>query len=172
MRIVLALFLGVSLGGMALAKDEEVVVRDNPDVYTFKAAPFDGTGHGDGVASLDLSGVVVAASGEKEVPLVGVKFTVEPDQSFAHWSNQKVVFLSNTNGQFLARLYVGAAMTMGGKTPGRVYQTRRSKLRIEKDGYRTAFLWFDYDMPRVKIILRQEDTQPPAGGDGKPAPQP
>jgi len=165
MKTILIPVLAVSLVGTALAKDDVVVVRDNPDVYTFKADPFDGTGHGDGTASLDLSGSVVEESGGKEAPLAGVKFSVEPDQSFAYWDNQRIIFLSNTNGQFLARLYVGAAMTSGGKTPGRVYQSRRSKLRIEKKGYKTALLWLDYKMPEVKIILKKDDTQPTPAGD-------
>lgn len=167
----MAIFLfAVSLVGMAAAKDEVVVVRDNPDIYTFKAEPFkaepfDGTGHGDGAASLDFRGTVVEETDGKEVPLTGVKFSVEPDRSFAHCYNQRIIFLSNTNGQFLARLYVGATMIMGGKTPGRVDQTRRSKLRIEREGYKTTFLWFDYRMPEVKIILKKEDTQPSPAGD-------
>ena len=160
MKTTAILLLAVSLVGMAYAKDKVIVVRDNPDVFTFKSEPFDGTGgHGDGFASLDFRGTVVAEASGKEVPLAGVKFSVEPERSFAQWENQRVIFLSNTNGQFLAQLYVGASMTMGGKAPGRVYSTRRSKLRIEKEGYKTTFLWFDYKMPEMKIVLRKEDTQ-------------
>ncbi len=54
----------------------------------------------------------------------------------------------------MARLYVGAAMTLGGNT-GTVYRTSRSTLRIEKAGYKTKRLLFDYDMPPVKIIMKR-----------------
>ncbi len=159
MKRTALLLLAVSLVDMAFATDEILVVRGNPNVYTFKPEPSDGTGHSDGIASLDLRGIVVEEPNGNEAPIAGVKFRVEPNRSFSQWNNRRIIFLSNTNGQFLARLYVGAAMTNGGKTPGRVYQTRRSKLRIEKEGYKTTFLWFDFKMPEVKIIMRKEDTQ-------------
>ena len=159
MKTMTLVLLAGSFVVSILAGEKSIVVRDNPDVYTFKAEPFDGKGHGDGVASLDFTGIVVQEVEGKEIPLANVTFSVEPNHSFADWRNEQIIFLSNTNGQFLARLYVGAAMAFGGKTPGRVYQTRRSKLRIEKGGYKTQFLWFDYEMPQVKIIMMREDTQ-------------
>jgi hypothetical protein len=131
-----------------------LLVDGNPDVFTFEGKPFDGTGHGDGVAELDFHGSVVTVIDGKEKPMEGVKFSIVPDKTFASGMNQRIIFLSNKRGEFLAKLYVGAAMTMGGKEPGRVYQTARSKLKIEKAGFETQFLWFDYDMPEVKIILK------------------
>ena len=130
------------------------MVDDNPDVYTFKGEAFDGTGHGDGIAEVTFQGTVVSVIDGKEMPVEGVNFSILPDRTFASGMNQRVIFLSNREGKFLARLYVGAAMTMGGDKPGRVYQTARSKLKIEKEGFKTKLLWFDYDMPEVKIILR------------------
>ena len=180
MKPILSLLLAISLIGVLLAEDDVVlpqnpdlhitfkgeppeekivVVRDDPNVYTFKPEPFEGSGHGDGTASVDFMGVVVEETQGKEVPVVAVRFSVEPDRTFAHHRNKKVIFLSNTNGDFFAVLYVGCARTRGGKTPGRVYLSRRSKLRIEKEGYRTKFLWFDYEMPKVKIIMTKEDPQ-------------
>ena len=131
--------------------EEYLLVKDKADVYTAKFPPYDGTSHGDGVAALDLTGIVVEIVGEEEKPVADVKFSVEPDRSFSYWRNRKIIFLSNSDGEFMARLYVGAAMTVGGKNPGTVYQTSRSTLRIEKAGYKNKTLLFDYDMPPAAL---------------------
>ena len=138
---------------LSLQADDVVIVINDPDVFKFKGGKNDGIAHADGIASLDFQGRVIEQVDGDEIPLSGVKFSVEKDRSFANSKNKKIIFLSNDEGKFLAKLYVGAAFTMGGKTPGRVYQTKRSKLRIEKEGYKTVFLWFDYKMPKVIIIM-------------------
>ena len=130
-------------------------VRDDPRVYTADLPPYDGSAHGDGVAGVDVTGVVVEEIGGDERPVAGVRFSVEPDRSFAEWANNQVVFLSNAEGEFLARVYLGAAMTAGGKRPGTVYQTRPAKLLIEKEGYRPQSVFVDYKMPPVKVFLKR-----------------
>ena len=148
-------FLTLILLPILCAEETKTLIVDgNPDVFTFEGAPLDGAGHGDGIAEVDFHGTVVSVIDDKEKPIEGVKFSIYPDRTFASGMNQRVIFLSNKEGMFLAKLYVGAAMTIGGKKSGRVYQTVRSKLKIEKEGFETQFLWFDYDMPEVKIILK------------------
>ena len=153
--------MAVLLFSPALAENSVVVVRDNPDVYIFEPVPFDCSPRDEGYASLDLIGTVVEEVNGKEIPLPGVKFSVERSGGFAYYINQRIIFLSNSNGQFFARLFVTARLIIRGDTPGRVCYTQRSKLRIEKNGYKTMFLWFDYEMPEVKIIMTKKAAQSP-----------
>jgi hypothetical protein len=145
----------IAVGGAAGddAGPRYIEVRDELDVYTAKLPAFDGAGHWDGWAAVDLEGIAVEVVGGAERPVADVRFSVEPDGSFAHRNNRRVIFLSNSDGEFLARVYVGAAMTAGGAKRGTVYQTAKSILRVEKAGYETKHLLFDFKTPAVKVFM-------------------
>ena len=133
---------------------KRLIVDGEADVYTFSAKPYDGDGgHLDGISKLDFKGSVFEVVYGKRVPLADVIFTCLPNNSFADSFNQKQNIISNRDGHFSGTLAVGSAMTM----EGRAYQTRRSQVRIEKNGFYPHLLWIDYEMPEVDIILKRAE---------------
>ena len=67
-----------------------------------------------------------------------------------------MIFLSNAHGKFFAHLFVQSASVGDGKDKGKVYQTFGNRIRIQKDGYATREIWFDYEMPESIIHLEKE----------------
>jgi hypothetical protein len=115
--------------------------------------PADGYAHGDGFASVELKGTVVEIKGGSILPLAGVTFHPVPDGSFADRTNSGIWIISDENGNFDDELTVGAATTMGGAEPGRVYQTCGIQVVIEKEGFEKQLLLVDYGMPELNVIL-------------------
>lgn len=48
-----------------------------------------------------------------------------------------------------------------GKNQGQLYQSKASKIRIEKDGFEVREILFDYNMPEVIIHLKRKAEQDP-----------
>ncbi len=135
-----------------------LLVDGEADVYTFSPKPYDGDGgHCDGIATLDFTGSAFEVVDGKRRPLAGVTFTALPNSSFADCFNQKQNIISDESGDFSGTLAVGAAITVGGAHQGRPYQTRRSQVRVEKEGFHPQLLWFDYEMPEVDVVLKRAE---------------
>jgi len=131
-----------------------LTVRDAVDVYKAQHQPFLGGNHFDGILAVDFEGIVVADSDGNEQPLAGVQFRVEMNERSMAWGiSRRIIFLSNADGEFRARIYVGASfMDDAGKS---VYQTDRQTLVISKAGYRDKRLLIDYKMPAVKLFMKE-----------------
>ena len=78
--------IGKGVEGRKLWKKEKdgaepgyVVVRDSGVAWVYKSPPHTGGGHGDGVASFDLSGLVVDSAMK---PVVGVRFIEKTTRQF------------------------------------------------------------------------------------------
>ena len=112
--------------------------------------------HGDGFAEVEFTGEVVEHINGEDTPLSGVRFSVVGDHSFSSGLNSRVIFLSNEQGKFLAHLFVQSASVGDGKDEGKVYQTFGNRIRIQKDGYATREIWFDYEMPESIIHMEKE----------------
>ena len=126
--------------------------------------------HGDGIAKVEFMGRVVEIVNEVEVPITDVKFSVVWQHSFATEANSRIIFLSNENGEFLSQLYVQAATLGEGKNEGKVYQTGAGKIRLEKDGFDTREILFDYEMPSIVIHLeRKKQNKAETATPRKPA---
>jgi len=134
--------------------DGSVTVKDESNVFTARLPKFEGTHHGDGVADVTARGIVLDR--KTKAPLSGVRFRVEPTRIFADFYNDKVRFVTTSDGRFEFTMKVGAAISMGGTKEGEVYQTAKAKLIIELDGYEPATVLVDYQMPPMKIMMKKK----------------
>jgi hypothetical protein len=114
-----------------------------------------GISHGDGVTEVEFRGRVVEQADGAEVPVPDVKFSVVSGLSFASGLNSRIIFLSNESGEFLARLYVQSASVVEGKDAGKIYQTFGARIRLEKEGFVTRVILFDYEIPEIVVHLER-----------------
>lgn len=148
-------FLTILLAlGLAGCGDGSVTVKDEPDVFTARLPKFKGTHHGDGVAGVLAKGIVLDR--KTKAPLAGATFRVEPTRIFSDIYNDKVHFVTTSDGQFEFPMKVGAAIAMDGTKTSDVYQTAKAKLIIELIGYESASVLVDYQMPPMRILMKKK----------------
>lgn len=130
-----------------------LTVDGSEDVYRAKHSKLIVEGHGDGLAGVRLAGVVVEPGGK---PIHGARLRFEPSTLMSDSINQAIDIRSDANGAFEFEAAVGASIAIGGENDGKLLQTSRARLVIEKGGFRAAYLLVDYNMPRLRIVLRPQ----------------
>lgn len=161
MKTLITPFLVILSTLACVGEDKEpLVIPTNSPGYKWEQKPWlgmdtKGFSHGDGVAEVEFTGRVVERTNGADVPVPDVRFSVVSDLSFSSRLNSKIVFLTNENGEFLARLYVQSASVMESKDAGKVYQTFGNSIRLQKDGFVTRVIRFDYEIPEVVVHLER-----------------
>lgn len=125
-------------------------VRTSGVAWIYKHPPHTGRGHGDGVASFKLSGLVVD-SGLK--PLAGVKFVEKPTRQFSGPDKEDKRAVTLEDGRFSFVVSVGAAITMGEEYGGDVYQSGFKTFVVSCEGYKTLEVTVGYGCPNLYIQL-------------------
>lgn len=177
----------VAVGHRVVDKNLLVISTDSSG-YKWQQKPWlgmdvKGMSHGDGVAEVEFRGRVVERADGAEVPVPDVRFSLVSDLTFASGMNSRIIFLSNENGEFLAQLYVQSASVVEGRDAGKIYQTSGGRIRLEKEGFVTRVIRFDYEIPEVVLHLErnqkaahdgavQPATRPESKSEGSDKPQP
>ena len=131
-------------------------VRASGTVWDYKHPPLTGAGHGDGVARLTIRGRVVTGSEERPTNLADVDIIELPIGQFGGVDEPTVKQTTSADGRFQVEIEVGAAFTLGGKTPGAMYSSGKAKLCIRRAGYEPLVIRVGYGCPELVIHLREE----------------
>lgn len=162
--------------GQSVMANDRLVISIDSSGYKWQQKPWlgmdvKGISHGDGLAKVEFMGCVVERVDGVEVPVPDVRFSLVSDLSFASGMNSRIIFLSNENGEFLAQLYVQSASVGEGKDAGKIYQTFGGRIRLEKAGFVTRVIRFDYEIPEVVVHL-ERNPKAEQCGTGQPATRP
>jgi len=128
-----------------------IVVRSSGVVWVYKSPPHTGSGHGDGVASFDLSGLVVDSAMK---PVADVSFIEKPTNQFGGVDEATERGTTKTNGTFTFEASVGAAFSRG-EFGGDVYQSRLKTFVVSCEGYRPIEITIGYGCPNLLIQLTE-----------------
>ena len=143
-----------------------VVVKSSGVAWVYKSPPHTGNGHGDGVASFDLSGLVVDSAMK---PVAGARFIEKPTRQFGGVDKDTERAATKANGTFSFEASVGAAFSMG-EFGGDVYQSRLKTFVVSCEGYRPLEITIGYGCPNLLIQLTKTGAE--QDGTGQPAIRP
>ncbi|MGJ8655761.1 MAG: hypothetical protein ACSHX6_04850 [Akkermansiaceae bacterium] len=130
-----------------------VCVRASGVAWIYKHPPHTGSGHGDGIASSKLSGLVVD-SGFKT--LKDVKFVEKPTRQFSGPDKEEERAITKKDGRFSFVVSVGAAITMGEGFGGDVYQSGFKTFVVSCEGYQTLEVTVGFGCPGLFIQMTKE----------------
>jgi hypothetical protein len=133
-----------------------ICVRTSGVAWVYKSPPHTGSGHGDGVASFTLKGIVVDSSYK---PMKEVRFTEKPTRQFGGVDKATEKAKSLVDGSFSFDASVGAAITMG-EHGGDVYQSGFKTFIVSKEGYEALEVIVGYGCPDLYIQLTKKTPKP------------
>jgi hypothetical protein len=151
----LVALMAIILVGGCSKSERTLTVDGEEDVFKAKHPKFSGERHGDGSVKVRIFGIVVEPGGETGYkPVSNATLRFEPSAQFSDSFNRAINIKSDAGGAFDFEAEVGAAVMIGGTDDGKVYQTTRARLIIEKSEFAPAAVLIDYNMPKLRIVMR------------------
>ena len=124
--------------------------------WEYSHPKFDGDSHGDGVVTCKLVGYILSKNDGQPVPIVSATIKELPSNQFGGVRDQIAIATSNENGLISFTGTFGAAIQIGGKNNGAVYQSGRKEYIVSAPGYAPAVISLCLSHPAFKVILAKE----------------